>query len=283
MPLAMNIFKTAFRLGFARPGVVSRYPSLITSTSTSTTTAIVTRSFAQTASLLARTKNDKFFKITKQSKHIDETVYHIGQDATEGVSIPKTVPQFPKYKYEALFMKRQNRGLYHGRQRKKSKTCSEFLNKNLRAHKPNRQVAKIWSEAMQRQFKVRVSTKFLRTMTKDGGLDQYLLKSTPGRIKTMGLLGWKMRYNLLNRLAELERGQAQVGNETKQITYIHKDGRKFLATREELLARLFEHVQRDSYYPLKSWQFDKEYSWLPMNEIVTKLDGYKNDFTGMVL
>ncbi|KAF7999233.1 hypothetical protein HF325_006765 [Metschnikowia pulcherrima] len=72
---------------------------------------------------------EKYFKITKYAKPIDTTIYKAGD------AIPvKPIPQAEEiYKYEAMFFKRQNRGLYGGMQRKRLKTCSESGNKNLRA------------------------------------------------------------------------------------------------------------------------------------------------------
>ena len=37
----------------------------------------------------------------------------------------------------------------------------------------------------------------IKTISKEGGLDQYLLKSTPARVKTMGLKAWQLRYRIL--------------------------------------------------------------------------------------
>lgn len=247
---------------------------------------IALRPFSSAIPALAtKKKYDKFYKILKYTKPIDETHYEIGQEHPRGLRIPKDVPDFPKYKYEARFFKRQNRGLYGGLQRKRSKTCSEYFNKNLRAHKPNIRRAKLWSEILNKKINTKVSTRVLRTLTKEGGVDQYLLKSTPARIKTMGLAGWKLRYELLNELEQRERGEVEVSNgELKPVTYIHPlDGRKFIATKEELLSALYDLVQRDSYYPIKPAEFDKKYSWLPMEEIVNRLDAYEYDFSGQVV
>ncbi|KAF6065228.1 Ribosomal L28 family protein [Candida albicans] len=78
--------------------------------------------------------------------------YEIGQERPDNISIPKDLPEFPKYEYEPRFFKRQNRGLYGGLQRKRSKSCSEYLNKTLRAHRPNVQWTKLWSETLNRDY-----------------------------------------------------------------------------------------------------------------------------------
>merc|ERR1712080_242707 len=199
---------------------------------------VTLRSFSSTPAVFTVTQKnkknknfDKFYKILKYTKPIDETQYEIGQQHPKGLRIPSAIPEFPKYKYEARFFKRRNRGLYGGLQRKRSKTCSEYFNKNLRAHRPNIRRAKLWSEILNEKINVKVTTR-----------------------------------------------------ELKPVTYIHKpDGRKFIATKQELLAALYDLVQRDSYYPIKPAEFDRQYSWLPMSEIVNRLDAYEYDFSGKVV
>ncbi|CAK9682151.1 Ribosomal L28 family protein [Candida parapsilosis] len=278
----MNFFKVATNVPIARTCTSLLIPR-VTLRSFSSTPAV----FTVTQKNKKNKNFDKFYKILKYTKPIDETQYEIGQQHPKGLRIPSAIPEFPKYKYEARFFKRQNRGLYGGLQRKRSKTCSEYFNKNLRAHRPNIRRAKLWSEILNEKINVKVSTRVLRTLTKEGGVDQYLLKSTPARIKTMGLTGWKLRYKLLNELEQKERGQVEVPSTTgelKPVTYIHKpDGRKFIATKQELLAALYDLVQRDSYYPIKPAEFDRQYSWLPMSEIVNRLDAYEYDFSGKVV
>ena len=68
-----------------------------------------------------------------------------------------------------LVFKRQNRGLYGGLQRKRSKSCSEYLNKTLRAHRPNVQWTKLWSETLNKRLRLRVATRVLKTISKEGG------------------------------------------------------------------------------------------------------------------
>ncbi|KAI5964780.1 uncharacterized protein KGF55_001850 [Candida pseudojiufengensis] len=234
----------------------------------------------------SKTKNyDKYYKILKYTKPIDKTIYEVGQSHPSGLRIPKSIPEFPKYEYETRFFKRQNRGLYGGLQRKRSKTCSEYFNKNLRSHVPNIRRAKLWSEILNTKINTKVSTRVLRTLTKEGGLDEYLLKSTPGRIKIMGLQGWKLRYKLLNQLEQNQRGyiEDEVSQSKRPVTFIHNDGRKFLATKEELLNTLYDYIQKDSYYPVPPKIFDKEYGHYSIKDIVNKLDSYNHDFTGSIL
>ena len=68
----------------------------------------------------------------------------------------------------SLVFKRQNRGLY-GLQRKRSKSCSEYLNKTLRAHRPNVQWTKLWSETLNKRLRLRVATRVLKPYLKKEG------------------------------------------------------------------------------------------------------------------
>ncbi|CAK9440532.1 mitochondrial 54S ribosomal protein bL28m [Lodderomyces beijingensis] len=221
---------------------------------------------------------DKFRKITKYVKRIDENEYTIGQEHPKNLRIPKKIPETPHYKYETRFFKRQNRGLYGGRQRTASKTCSEYFNKNLRSHRPNVNKGGLWSEILNKRIQARISANVLKTVSKVGGIDQYLLKSTPARIKTMGLLGWKLRYQLLQKLEQDERGTL----DSKPVQYIHPDGRKFTQTKKQILDELFEHVKRDSYLPVHEKQFLKEYCWLSYGDLVAKLDEYNAKFGALI-
>lgn len=215
---------------------------------------------------------EKYFKITKYAKPVDSTVYKAG-DSLPRRSIPKQKPAYPEYKYETMFFKRQNRGLYGGLQRKRSKTCSESGNKNLRAHLPNIVKAKLWSETLGKQIKTRVSTKVLRTITKEGGLDQYLLKDKPAREKTMGLKGWRLRYDIM-RAQEIK---ANSEGSPTTVYHILALGKKITVGRSKLLRALYPYVYRDRYEPLEWRDFLKHHCVLSTEELVGKLEEYGHD------
>ena len=105
----------------------------------------------------------------------------------------------------------------------------------------------------------------IKTISKEGGLDQYLLKSTPARVKTMGLKAWQLRYRILQERGKTERKCHPTGwyNPIYQA-----NGLKFHATKDAMLSELYEAVQRDSYYPIKPFHFERDYSWLSYEEIV---------------
>lgn len=79
---------------------------------------------------------------------------------------------------------------------------SEFKNHNRRTFKPNVNRQTLWSEALNRKITIRVHTSVLRSITKEGGLDNYLIKDTSARIKQLGPMGWKLRYLVLCALRD---------------------------------------------------------------------------------
>ncbi|RCK54799.1 54S ribosomal protein L24, mitochondrial [Candida viswanathii] len=247
------------------------------------------RHFSVTSPTLVRRTYDRFYKITKQLTRIDKTDYQPGQERPKYLSVPKEMPKYPKYDYETRFFKRQNRGLFGGAQRKRSKTCSEYFNKNLSARRPNVLKTSLWSETLNRRVRVKITANVIKTIHKEGGLDQYLLKSTPGRIKTMGLKAWQMRYDLLKVQERKERGTVratEVGKDgkrvnkgTREVKYIHPGGLKFYASRAKMLKKLEYVVQRDSYFPIKPYTFERRYGWWSYEQIVEKLQEHNWDFS----
>lgn len=121
--------------------------------------------------------------------------------------LPREAPKYPPYPYgPATFYKQSNRGLYGGKVLQFGhKISEEFNQKSLRIFRPNVQATTLWSDALKRNIRVKLVTSVLRTITKEGGLDNYLLKDTPARIKELGPYGWCLRYDILQRIAEHER------------------------------------------------------------------------------
>lgn len=68
---------------------------------------------------------------------------------------------------------------------------------------------KLYSEALDKRIRVKVTTRVLRTIDKVGGLDNYLLGDKSARVKELGMEGWKLRWEVLNTKAANERFAAQ--------------------------------------------------------------------------
>ncbi|RLV95723.1 54S ribosomal protein L24 mitochondrial [Spathaspora sp. JA1] len=242
-------------------------------------TIINTRHLTTSLSTLGRHTPDKFYKILRYAKPIKETVYEEGQDLPRGVRIPQERAVYPQYKYETMYFKRQNRGLYGGLQRRVSASRSEYLNKTLRTQLPNIQRKKLWSEALEKSLSLRVSTKVMKTITREGGLDKYLTKDKPARIKTLGLKGWQLRFDVLQAIEQKQLPIVKKGEETIRVTYVHQDGKQFIVQKEELLAQLHSLIQNDSYYPIDWSKYQRENVHLSFGDIVEKLQGFNFDFT----
>lgn len=217
-------------------------------------------------------KRDKYYKITKYVKPIISTVYTAGTPLEPGMHIPKKQDTVPRYEFEPMFFKRQNRGLFGGLQRKRAKTCSESGNKNLRARLPNVQKASLWLETLNKRISTKVSTRVLKTIDKEGGLDRYLTKHSMGRIKTLGLKGWGLRYKVLK---QQEHNALQIP--LQKTVYDIVDGKRIIKSKPQLLSALYPHVQKDSYTPVSSKQFGKDYNHLTIPELVHLLESYGHD------
>lgn len=120
--------------------------------------------------------------------------------------LKRKVPEIPPYPYgESHIYKQSNRGLYGGKFISTGHQISEFKNKHLRYIKPNVQRHKLWSESLNRRIRVRVVNSVLKTITKEGGLDNYLIKDKSARIKELGPYGWRLRYEVLKKMEENEK------------------------------------------------------------------------------
>lgn len=81
--------------------------------------------------------------------------------------------------------------------------------KTRRTFKPNIVSKRMFSKALNRMVRVRVSTRVLRTIDKVGGLDEYLLGEKAGRIKELGMKGWLLRWRIMHTEAVRERFREQ--------------------------------------------------------------------------
>lgn len=93
-----------------------------------------------------------------------------------------------------------NEGLYGGMTIRSGNKISSGRNKGktLRKWYPNVKVERIRSEALGKELTIPIATRVMRTIRKAGGLDEYVLGTKPARIKELGLLGWKIRWMVLN-------------------------------------------------------------------------------------
>ncbi|SCU99122.1 LAFA_0G22122g1_1 [Lachancea sp. 'fantastica'] len=116
------------------------------------------------------------------------------------VYVPKQRKVFPEYKFgESKIFKQSNKGLYGGSFVQYGNNIAESKTKTRRRWLPNVVRKGLWSESLDRKISIRMTAKVLRTITKEGGIDNYLTKDKSARIKELGPTGWKLRYRVLQK------------------------------------------------------------------------------------
>ncbi|KAL8961522.1 MAG: hypothetical protein Q9193_001931 [Seirophora villosa] len=110
--------------------------------------------------------------------------------------IHRDVPPYPHG--PSLLYQQSNFGLYGGARPQFGNKVSERNEiKTRRKWVPNVHEKRLWSAAMNRYVRVKVQARVLRTIDKEGGLDEYLMGDSQARIKELGMKGWRMRWRLM--------------------------------------------------------------------------------------
>ncbi|RSM08268.1 hypothetical protein CEP52_004756 [Fusarium oligoseptatum] len=105
----------------------------------------------------------------------------------------------PPYPYgERRVYKQSNRGLYGSARIRFGNTVAEkYNNKARRFWRPNVHVKSFHLPAVDANVKTRLTLRVLKTIRREGGLQEYLLKSKPARLKELGPGGWNLRWLLM--------------------------------------------------------------------------------------
>lgn len=131
-----------------------------------------------------------------------------------GSHLPKNVipkdAYIPPYPYgDHKLFKQANKGLYGDQMiRFGNNVSKETETKTRRKWKPNVLSKSLYSVALKKRIKLRVTAKILKTMDREGGLDEYLLKDNEARIKELGPMGWALRWTLMQRPEVIDRLRA---------------------------------------------------------------------------
>ncbi|KAG9233843.1 hypothetical protein BJ875DRAFT_377769 [Amylocarpus encephaloides] len=117
----------------------------------------------------------------------------------------------PPYPYgPSQIYKQSNFGLYGEQKIRYGNIVSKKNEIKTRRHwRPNVQSKRLYSEALKRQIRVRITTRVLRTVDKCGGLDNYLLGDKAQRIKELGMEGWRLRWRIMQTDKVKERFRKQ--------------------------------------------------------------------------
>lgn len=135
----------------------------------------------------------------------------------------------PPYPYgPSKWYKQSNFGLYGVQKIQFGNMVSKKNEIKTRRHwRPNVQRKRLYSDALGKFLRVRVTARVLRTIDKCGGLDEYLLGEKSQRIKELGMGGWKLRWRIMQTERVKERFRAQrelLGLPPKVETLIGSDG-----------------------------------------------------------
>ncbi|OCL12523.1 hypothetical protein AOQ84DRAFT_352492 [Glonium stellatum] len=128
--------------------------------------------------------------------------------------IEALIPQnarIPDYPYgPSHIYKQSNKGLYGGSRIQFGNNVSDRTEtKTRRSWSPNIISKSLYSVALRKKIKIRVSSRVLRTIDKVGGLDEYVLGEKEARIKELGPQGWKLRWRIMSQQAVKERFRIQ--------------------------------------------------------------------------
>ncbi|KAI8935044.1 hypothetical protein NX059_008708 [Plenodomus lindquistii] len=120
-----------------------------------------------------------------------------------GSHLPKNIipkdAYIPAYPYGEYQLYRQaNKGLYGEQMIQFGNNVSKRTEtKTRRVWAPNVLSKSLYSVALKKKIKLRITAAVLKTIDREGGLDEYLLKDSPHRIKELGPMGWALRWTLM--------------------------------------------------------------------------------------
>lgn len=212
--------------------------------------------------------------------------------------LPKEKKKFPEYKYgEPTVFKQSAKGLYGGSFIQFGNTVSESKHKTRRNWLPNIVKKSLWSETLNRKIQIKMTAKVLKTISKEGGIDNYLIKDKAARIKELGPTGWKLRYRVLQKKEQkqaakdfLNRKTVNDKNGKKQFIYYDGlvNGKHFKITHgyyslSNFLFKLEQLEHKADGKMLSRSQFKDIYSNASIEDILNKLDEYKFDLTTVSL
>lgn len=215
--------------------------------------------------------------VNRQLKQVPE--YQVGDKKPVGIYIPDKKPEYPAYPYgEARIFKRGDHGLYGGQVIGFGNQISEMKNKSRRTWLPNVITKSLWSEALGKMVKMRLTARVLKTITKEGGLDQYVTKDKAARVKELGLFGWRLKYDVLR------------AQETRPVTYEVVEGErvyyrglymgeevKVTIGKRKILERLLEGVRREQVTPMTVSEFKAQYGSKSVEELIGACESARVD------
>ncbi|KAF1917208.1 ribosomal L28 family-domain-containing protein [Ampelomyces quisqualis] len=178
-----------------------------------------------------------------------------------GSHLPKHVipadAYIPAYPYgDHTLFKQANHGLYGLQMIHFGNNVSEKTNTKTRRYwKPNVIKKSLYSVALKKRIKLRITSQVLKTMDREGGLDRYLLRDNENRVKELGPLGWALRWTLMQRpeirdkmraeAAALGVDQATIDAQwpTQQMLAEQRTSARSLVKASELIPQAYEEAE----------------------------------------
>lgn len=118
------------------------------------------------------------------------------------------IPDYP-YGDNALF-KQANKGLYGESMIQFGNNVSRKTEtKTRRKWTPNVLSKSLYSVALKKRIKLRITSNVMKTIDREGGLDEYLLKDSVQRVKELGPTGWALRWTLMQKPEVINRLRAE--------------------------------------------------------------------------
>jgi large subunit ribosomal protein L28 len=162
----------------------------------------------------------------------------------------------PPYPYgPSQIYKQSNFGLYGTQKIRFGNIVSEKNEiKTRRYWRPNVHSKRLWSDALGRYIRIRITTRVLRTVDKVGGLDEYLLGEKAARIKELGMGGWKLRWRIMQTEKVKERFRLQrekLGLPPKEEVLLGSDG--MIASEQQVaeqIAQFDQDLEKGEDFPL---------------------------------
>ncbi|ESX03537.1 hypothetical protein KL918_004581 [Ogataea parapolymorpha] len=247
------------------------------------------RAFSSTASTLGR--NYRHVVDRQLKKKVE---YKVGDLKPRNLRIPSEAPKYPPYPYgESPIFKRSNRGLFGGQFIVFGNKVSEHKNRARRTWLPNVVNKKLWSESLNKMVPLKLTARVLRTITKEGGLDNYLTKDKRARIKELGPFGWRLRYDVLKAQERAKKASVKNyevlsdvdGNEIKVFfkgTY-NGESVSLVVGRRKLLQKLYPVVKLHTPGNLRYAAFNNRRKSAPFDELLKEFEHYKVDLSDVIV
>lgn len=247
------------------------------------------RAFSSASTTLRQWRLVETRRVAKQPE------YHVGD--LKPLYIPKKRKAFPDYKYgDSNVFKQSNKGLYGASFVQYGNNISESKAKTRRRWLPNVVKKGLWSETLNKKVSIKMTAKVLKTISKEGGIDNYLTKDKSARIKELGPAGWKLRYTVMKKRESrnnpphkdapiVENAQGQRVKIYFEETF-NGNALKITVGRRKLIKLLFpleKMEQSADKQQLNYQQFIENNREASIIDILTKLHGYGFDLTKITL